>query len=113
MLIHDEADALLRAATFRIHLGKHLHDGVLTDFFGTGFFIAAKRDASVPAAPVVLALSALHNFNDCLPGQVFDADNYLATGIRRTTPVGVFPAGASPYGCLDMSGTVWEWTRSL
>ncbi|WP_143309412.1 SUMF1/EgtB/PvdO family nonheme iron enzyme, partial [Candidatus Entotheonella palauensis] len=34
-------------------------------------------------------------------------------GLRDTTPVGIFPNGASPYGCLDMAGNVWEWTRSL
>ena len=34
-------------------------------------------------------------------------------GLRDTTPVGAFPKGASPYGCLDMAGNVWEWTRSL
>jgi formylglycine-generating enzyme required for sulfatase activity len=32
---------------------------------------------------------------------------------RRTTPVGAFPEGASPYGLLDMAGNVWEWTESL
>lgn len=32
--------------------------------------------------------------------------------IRSTTPVGIFLEGASPYGVLDMSGNVWEWTRS-
>jgi formylglycine-generating enzyme required for sulfatase activity len=32
--------------------------------------------------------------------------------VGRTTPVGAYPAGASPDGCLDMAGNVWEWTSS-
>ncbi len=32
---------------------------------------------------------------------------------RGTTPVGKYPAGASPYGLLDMVGSVWQWTSSL
>lgn len=39
--------------------------------------------------------------------------NTEESGIGRTTAVGIYPAGASPYGCLDMSGNVWEWTQSL
>jgi formylglycine-generating enzyme required for sulfatase activity len=27
-----------------------------------------------------------------------------------TTKVGSYPAGASPYGALDMAGNMWEWT---
>jgi iron(II)-dependent oxidoreductase len=34
-------------------------------------------------------------------------------GLGDTCPAGMFPAGASPYGCMDMAGQVWEWTSSL
>ena len=34
-------------------------------------------------------------------------------GYRYTAPVGSFPAGASPFGVLDLAGNAWEWTRSI
>ena len=45
----------------------------------------------------------------------FDAKfcNMAETGIGSTSPVGIFKVGASPYGCLDMVGNVWEWTQSI
>lgn len=43
--------------------------------------------------------------NDPTGPSTDDVDDGFAT----TAPVGSFPAGASPYGPLDMAGNVWEW----
>jgi len=39
--------------------------------------------------------------------------NTEKSGLEQTSAVGLFPGGSSPYGALDMTGNVWEWTRSL
>jgi len=39
--------------------------------------------------------------------------NTVETHIRSTTPIGVFPGGATPEeGLVDMTGNTWEWTSS-
>jgi formylglycine-generating enzyme required for sulfatase activity len=53
------------------------------------------------------------------PGRIFpwgdepdtNRANYRMT-IGRTSTVGCFPGGASPYGIEDLSGNVLEWTRT-
>jgi formylglycine-generating enzyme required for sulfatase activity len=48
-------------------------------------------------------------------GDRFDprSANTREAGLGETTPVGAFPAGASPCGALDLAGNVEEYTGSL
>ncbi|MBU6332963.1 MAG: formylglycine-generating enzyme family protein [Chloroflexi bacterium] len=49
----------------------------------------------------------LANFYD--PAQDGDTSD---NDVGDTTSVGSYPAGASPYGALDMAGNVWEWVEA-
>ena len=48
-------------------------------------------------------------------GNEFDVNKCNMNESKKggTVSVGAYPSGASPYGCEQMSGNVWEWTHSL
>jgi formylglycine-generating enzyme required for sulfatase activity len=91
---------------------------------------AARGGLEIPPEPLIMTAANLKNYqppqmaeNELYrrmypwgsereqEGDLYRANNEAA-GIGQPCAVGSFPAGTSPYGCLDLSGQVWEWTRS-
>jgi serine/threonine-protein kinase len=55
--------------------------------------------------PVANALLNIADKNLAVDWKKEDLDD----GYAFTAPAGSYPAGAGPYGALDMAGNVWEW----
>ena len=82
----------------------------------------------LPPTPITAVattdLTQLSLYNNPLPKRIFpwgddplttELANYDESEINQTSSVGCFPmaAASSVYGCAEMSGNVFEWTRSL
>ncbi len=122
-----EARAFCRWLTDRLHRRGSLPAGWRVDLPNEPEWEKAARGGfEIPAAPLI---APARDTGDAVSeklventaprrsypwGEEVDAEhgNWLDTGIGTTSAVGCFPRGRSPYGCEDMSGNVWEWTRS-
>ncbi|HQO29400.1 MAG TPA: SUMF1/EgtB/PvdO family nonheme iron enzyme [Accumulibacter sp.] len=87
---------------------------------------AARGGLRLPSAVVpsevgpAMALPESDGQDNPSPQRIYPWGDSAAAECRNTygnvgsvSAIGCFSAGRSPYGCQDLAGNVWEWTRSL
>jgi hypothetical protein len=81
------------------------------DFFDALAF-ALWADAALPTEEQWIAAAGLSEPAAYAWGDFFDSKrcNTAKSGIKGTTPVGAYPEGTAPSGCVDLCGNVWEMT---
>ncbi len=73
----------------------------------------AARHTAITEMPLTLAANpAGHRRYPWIRNDYEEKMNY-DKNIGVVAAVGAYPGGTSPYGCEEMSGNVWEWTRSF
>ena len=74
---------------------------------------AAKDNAFEVSEPIVTMQSNDNPLRVYACGDDITAEHVnFNDDIGSVSAMGVYPLGVSPYGCHDLSGNVWEWTRS-
>jgi len=87
------------------------HPVVGVDFFDAlAFALWAK--GGLPTELEWCLATGLEEQREFAWGDGFDAArcNTVRSGIKGTSPVGAFPGGVAPSGCVDLCGNVWELT---
>jgi formylglycine-generating enzyme required for sulfatase activity len=120
-----EALAYYRWLAGCLRKGGHLAEGRTVSLpSGAEWEKAARGGLEVPEQPIITLAGERGDVplrKSPHPKQVYpwgdetapNRANYRETGIGTTSAVGCFPGGASPYGVEELSGNVWEWTRSV
>lgn len=101
------------------------HPIVLTNFYDAREYCRWKKKRLPTEAEWHLAALGPHTDGRVYPWGTRYQDDVLnhgrleqpnfdgSDGFERTSPVGAFPAGNSPYGLADMFGNAWEFTSDF